>query len=121
MRDKVILSKMQFFGRHGCSEAEVELGQRFEVDVEIEVSLREPGLTDNVEDTIPYDKVFYDVKEIVQGPHKKLVETVAADIVAAIFEKYPEANGVMVRIMKPGAPVAGTFAALGCEIHRQRR
>jgi len=118
--DKIILSQMAFFGRHGCNDAEVQLGQRFLVDLEIEADLDPAGKSDSVDDTISYDEVFNDVQELVEGPHRKLVETVAKDITLTIFEKYPIAKGVRVRIMKPNAPVPGQFLGLGVELYRTR-
>ena len=35
-RDKIILKNMQFYGYHGVFSAEREMGERFEVDLELE-------------------------------------------------------------------------------------
>jgi len=121
--DKIILKDLRFYGKHGCHDAEVELGQQFIVDVELQIpskTLVESCISDDVKHTISYDQVFYDVKDIVEGPHRKLIETVAQDIATTVLEKYAMCKNVVVKVMKPNAPVAGIHGGLGVEIVRSR-
>ncbi|KAA8500057.1 Dihydroneopterin aldolase 1 [Porphyridium purpureum] len=119
-RDKLILQDMEFYGFHGCIDAEAELGQRFKVSVEMGTNLELAGKSDNPSDTIGYDQVMDEVREVVQGTRRKLVETVAEDIAETLLEKYHRAANVRVKVIKPNAPVAGIHGGLGCEIYRTR-
>ena len=65
-RDKILLKGMIFYGFHGNSAAEQELGQRFVVDMEIHRDLHAAGLSDDPEDTVNYSRIFRLVKEIVE-------------------------------------------------------
>ena len=45
--DRIVLEGMVFYGYHGVSPAEQELGQRFVVDLEAHRDLRAAGLSDD--------------------------------------------------------------------------
>ncbi len=62
-----------------------------------------------------------DIKEIVEGPPHKLVETVAEKIAAKILEGHPSVQCVRVGIHKPQVAVSGVVESLGVEITRRRR
>ena len=49
---KITLTGLTFYGYHGASKAEKELGQRFVIDLEIESDLEEAANSDNLEKTI---------------------------------------------------------------------
>ena len=52
------LKNMQLYGFHGVNESEKNLGGRFEVDVELCLSLRSSCVSDNLSDTIDYDSIY---------------------------------------------------------------
>ncbi len=64
MSDKMILTAIEVFGRHGCSERR---GQVFKVDVEMDVDLAAAGASDKLTDTVDYAAVLAMVEEIVGG------------------------------------------------------
>ncbi len=49
MADRVSLSNMVFYAFHGAFDAERELGQRFEVDVDIYTDVRAAGQADDLD------------------------------------------------------------------------
>ena len=83
--DKILLNGMTFYGFHGNSAAEQELGQRILVDVEIHRDLRAAGLSDDLGDTVNYSRIYRMVKEIVEGRSRKLLENVAEAIAGGIL------------------------------------
>ena len=50
--DKIFITGLECFGRHGCSKEEQLLGQRFLIDLELEVDLRE--IRDEISETVAY-------------------------------------------------------------------
>ena len=50
--DVIRLKNMQFYGFHGVSESEKHLGGRFEIDLEMHLSLKEACTTDDLTKTI---------------------------------------------------------------------
>jgi dihydroneopterin aldolase len=117
--EKITLQGMEFYGYHGVLPEERSLGQRFIVDLELELDLRPSGETDDLALTIDYARVFELVESVVRGRPRRLIESVAEDIASAVLEQFPAAAAV-VRIKKPQAPVPGTFAWMAVEIRRIR-
>jgi dihydroneopterin aldolase len=119
--DKISLEGMVFYGYHGVGAAEQELGQRFVVDLEVERDLRTAGVSDDPEDTINYSHVYRAVKEIVEGPSRKLLESVAEAIAERVLGGF-DVESVRVTVKKPEAPMKGSILAhAAVEIFRDRR
>lgn len=117
--DRVLLRGLSFHGFHGVAPEENRVGQRFLVDVDLHMDLAHAAHTDDLTKTVDYAAVLADVRQIVEGPPLKLVETVAERIAARILLHYP-VDSVRVRVKKPDAPVAAAFEYLGVEIVRRR-
>lgn len=56
--DKLILRGLKFHGFHGVKPEEKKLGQKFLVDVDAWLDLREAGRTDNLSDTVSYTDLY---------------------------------------------------------------
>ena len=111
---------MVFYGFHGASSAEQEVGQRFVVDLEVCRDLRKPGVSDDLVDTISYSKLFKVAKAILEGPRRKLLENVAETIAQRVLDEYP-VDAVRVKVMKPEVPIKGSILAhAAVEIFRER-
>ena len=119
-QDKIRLTGMQFYGYHGAIHAEGELGQRFEVDVEIALDLSIAGASDRLQDTLNYASVFESARSIIEGPRAQLIESVASRIAQQVLADNPKAAAVVVRLRKPEAPIPGIFASVEVEIERRQ-
>lgn len=117
--DKIILKGMEFYGYHGVLPEERVLGQRFIIDVELYLDLRQAGVSDDPGRTVDYARVYHLVESVVTGPPRKLIETVAEAVAGAILENCPVQEAV-VRVRKPQAPVPGLFSWMAVEIRRTR-
>jgi dihydroneopterin aldolase len=117
VRDKIILAGMQFYARHGVFPEEKAMGQKFEIDVEIQLDLRPAGQTDDLKHTLNYADIYATIKNITTGRSFNLVEALAEEIAGEILENYPSEQ-VKVRVKKPHAPISGIFNHVGVEIIR---
>ena len=117
--DKIILKGMRFFGRHGCLPAELELGQWFEVDLEIGLDLSRAGASDALQETLDYAALYGKVKTLMEGPSCALIEALAAQLVEAAFS-FDLAESVKVLLKKPQAPLGGPLSYAAVEIERRR-
>lgn len=104
--DAIALEGMIFYGFHGVSAEEQALGQRFVVDLEVQVDLRRPGVSDQLQQTVSYSRLYQMVKEVVEGPRKRLLEAVAEAIAGKVLAETPVV-GVRVRVRKPSPPIRG--------------
>ena len=117
--DKVFLREMQYYGYHGAYPEENRLGQRFIVDLELELDLSPAARQDDLEKTVDYQAVYDTVKEEVEGSPVKLVETLAERIVRRLFTTFP-VDAVWIRVTKPDPPIPGHYRAVGVELQRKR-
>ena len=67
-------------GTHGVNEEEQLNPQPFEVDVELALDLQPAGLSDDLERTIDYSKVFDTCRQIVESTRFNLIEALAEAI-----------------------------------------
>ena len=120
LSDFITLKGMTFYGYHGISIQEKELGQPFVVDLELHLDLRLPGRSDDLGDTTDYSKVYVVVREILEGPSHNLLESLAERIAQELLVKF-SLEEVRVRVTKPKAPIKGTvLGEAGVEITRRR-
>ena len=107
--DEILLEGMRFYGYHGVHPEEQRLGQRFTVDVALAVSLRRAGEDDDVEATVSYSAAYAEIRRVVEGEPRKLIEAVAEEIAAALLALDHRVQRVRVRVAKPEAPVKGAI------------
>ena len=105
--DKIILSGMTFYGFHGMSAAEQELGQRFELDVVAELDLSAAGASDALEDTVSYTELYRMIREVMEGPSRRLIEHVAETIAQRVLSE-TKVQRVRVSVRKPKPPMKGS-------------
>ena len=116
--DKILLEGLAFYGYHGLNQEEKILGQRFIVDVSMELDLQQAGKSDDLNDTVSYSAVYDDIREIIQGPSVNLLEALAEKIAQAIL-KFERVQAVTVRVKKPEVPLKGSILEYtGVEIRR---
>jgi dihydroneopterin aldolase len=119
--DKIFLKGMEFYGYHGVYPAERELGQRYLVDLECHLDLKQAGLTDDLEKTVNYAEVYQLIHRIMEkDPPKKLLETLAEQICQHLFREFPLVQTIQCRVIKPDPPIPGHYKHVGVEIVRSR-
>lgn len=97
-----------FYAHHGATEEEHRLGGRYEVDVAAEVDFAAAARTDDLAQTVDYERVYGLVEEIVTENNFYLIEKLAVLIAERVAEAYPQAEAVEVTVRKPNPPVGGT-------------
>ena len=122
MTDRIVLSNMVFEGRHGVTDGERAQAQPFEVDVEIHLDTRPAGLADDLSKTVDYVDVFEICRSVVEGPSRRLIETLAEEIAGKLLALSEPlgATEVVVRVRKPRAPLPGRLDHAAVEITRPR-
>ena len=118
--DKIELKEMVFYGFHGNSPAEQEVGQRFVVDLDVFRDLSAAGRSDDLKHTVSYVALYNSVKEIVEGPNRKLLENLAEAIAQSVLADF-DIESVKVAVRKPEVPIKGSILSYaGVEISRGR-
>ncbi|KAE8702538.1 Dihydroneopterin aldolase 1 [Hibiscus syriacus] len=118
--DKLVLRGLKFHGYHGVKPEEKKLGQKFVIDVDAWMDLRNAGKSDDLSNTLSYTAIYRIVKEVVEGQSQNLLESVAQMIASKIFTNHPQISAVRVQVQKPHVAVQGSIDYLGVEIVRYR-
>ena len=119
--DEILLEGMRFYGYHGVHPEEQKLGQRFKVDVTLAVSLRSAGASDDLAQTVSYSAAFTEIRRVVEGEPRHLIEAVAEEIASAMLALDQRVQRVDVRVAKPEAPVRSSILdAVAVRITRWR-
>jgi dihydroneopterin aldolase len=119
--DIVFIERLQVYGYHGVHPEERALGQWFEIDLQVEISTRQAGVSDELSQTVSYSDLARRVMAIIEGEPKRLIEAVAESVAAAVLAEDGRIGAVTVTIRKPNAPIKDVvFGAVGVTIRRER-
>jgi dihydroneopterin aldolase len=107
-------------GYHGVLDEERRNGQRFLVDVELDLVDERAAGSDTMEDAVDYREIVAKVREISDERAYRLLEAFAAAVADALVAGWPVTTA-RVRVRKPDVvldpPVA--YAAVAVERHAQ--
>ncbi len=120
MTDRIILKRIALYGNHGLLAEEKRLGQRFYISLDCRIDLRKAGETDDLHQTVSYDKLAEIVTTISANTRFKLIEAFAEAIAREILATFPLIESLKVRIDKPSAPVPAILDEIAIEIERHR-
>jgi 7,8-dihydroneopterin aldolase/epimerase/oxygenase len=112
---RISLENIRLYGYHGATENERELGQRFEIDVEIIADLSDAVAADDMKKTVNYEAVYKLVQSEVVNRKYHLLEALADKIARDILTRFG-ALEVVVRIRKPSVPIAGAIDHVEVEV-----
>jgi dihydroneopterin aldolase len=108
---RIELTGIELRGFHGVLDAERREGQRFRFDVSVEVA--EPT-EDDIDAAVDYRDLAACVREVSEGTHFQLLETLAAAVADELKRRFP-IERVTVRVGKPELELAGGHATITAE------
>ena len=118
MSDSIEITGITAIGFHGVYAQERSAGQKFIVDVKLEVKLVK--LKDHLNKTVNYADVAKIVVHHIQGEPVNLIETVAELIADEVLKEYPLVEKIEVVVHKPQAPLGIEFSDVVVRIKRKR-
>jgi dihydroneopterin aldolase len=121
MHGKIEIAGLVLFARHGVNEAEKQLGQRFILDIEIDVDLAPAAKSDSIGDTVDYGEVVAVAEAAVRYKHFYLIEASAAHVAESLIAHFPRANAVKVKVRKPSAPVPAVIDHVAATVTAMRK
>lgn len=104
---QITLKNCAFYAHHGVFEQEATLGQRFFIDVIMDVEAGNALVSDEVGETVHYGLAYELVEKIMTGSRRNLIETLANDVALGLAAWSPRIRRVEVAIRKPSAPIPG--------------
>lgn len=118
--DRIGVTRIAVFGRHGVLPEEAVLGQRFYISLEARLHLAPAGRSDDVAHTVSYADLTQIAVEIATERRFNLIEALAETIAATILDRFAPVEAITVRVDKPSAPVPAILDGVSIEITRHR-
>jgi dihydroneopterin aldolase len=107
-------------GHHGVFEHERRDGQDFKVDITVWIDLDRAAASDDLADTLDYGALARRAADVVAGPPRNLIETVAGEIADGVMTD-ERVHAAEVVVHKPSAPIPLTFEDVAVVARRSRR
>jgi dihydroneopterin aldolase len=120
MADRIELRGLTVRGHHGVFDHERRDGQDFVIDITVWIDLDAAAASDDLADTLDYGALAHTAADVVAGPPRNLIETVAAEIAEKVMRD-ERAHAVEVVVHKPSAPIPLTFSDVAVVARRSRR
>lgn len=120
MPDIIKITGIRSWGHHGALPEETRLGQRFRVNLALELDTRPAALNDDLTKTVNYAEVVKLVESELRGRPVKLIEALAENMAARLLNTFPILSGVTIELEKPSAPVGMDVDGVSLVIRRTR-
>jgi 7,8-dihydroneopterin aldolase/epimerase/oxygenase len=117
--DRITVTGVDAFGHHGVLPHERRYGQRFSVDLVLELDLGPAAGSDDLQDTIDYGRLSGDVAAIIAGDPVDLIEALAGRIADRCLDD-ARVHAVEVTVHKPNAPVPVVAREVAVTLRRTR-
>jgi dihydroneopterin aldolase len=85
--DYITIDSLRIQGTHGYYEHERQAEQEFCVSLKVGVDAKEAGKSDELADTIDYDKLRTITEDVFKGRPRYLIETLAEEIAENILKE----------------------------------
>lgn len=118
MVDKIKITGLEIFARHGVMPEETALGQKFIISAELFLTAEKAGITDNLEDSVNYALACECIKKYNEKNTKKLIEAAAQGTAENILLSFPSVRGVRLEMKKPNPPIHLHFDSVAVELER---
>jgi dihydroneopterin aldolase len=120
MSDQVFVSGLVIHAHHGVMEHESKVGQRFVLDLELSIDLKNAARSDKLVDTVSYSAIVETASRAFTGQSYRLVEAAAGAVADALLAGFARVTAIRVTVRKPHAPIAAIFADVGVTLVRCR-
>ena len=105
MGDWLMVNGLTVLSKVGCLPVEQSVPQPIEVDIALEMDLREVAKTDDIKRGVDYRKVCDLVRQILEQNSFRLLETAAYEIAVNLLKQFPKVERVKVEVRKPHPPI----------------
>jgi dihydroneopterin aldolase len=107
MKGTIEIAGLVLFAKHGVADEEAKLGQRFSLDLELDV-------------TVDYGEVVAVADAAFRAKRFYLIEAAAAHVAATLLAHFSRVKCVRVKVKKPSAPVPAAFDYIAASVERKR-
>jgi len=120
MINVIRIKNATFYGYHGVSSEEQNVGGKFEADVDIYTDFSEAAAEDNLKKTVDYYEVYSFLNKLAINQKFFLIEALAKVIADELLSKYKSIYKVAVRVRKNNPPLGGVADCVEAEVIIER-
>lgn len=115
--DRITIRDLRVETRVGVTDEERARPQSVVVGIEIEADLSAAGVSDELDDTIDYDRVVTEVGALLRGSECRLLEHLAQQIASQVV-RMQGVRAVTVEVSKESPPISEDVGPIGVRIER---
>ena len=116
----ISLNQIEFFAYHGVYKEEQKIGNKYSVDISVEISDDdEKEIQNKLSNTVNYEKLYKIVKDEMEKP-AKLLENISRRIIYSVFDYFSIAQTVEVTVSKFNPPIGGVCSKAKVTVIRTR-
>lgn len=116
----ILVEKLAFFGYHGVSESEKQVGQHYLVDLKVE-AISQATKTDDVTDTTDYGALCKLILVVNNDYKFNTLERFGQVVVDRILAEFPLVQEIELTIRKMLPPIEATVDSTGVQIRAKRQ
>lgn len=117
MKALIELENMEFHAGHGCYALEKVVGNRFLVNLAMEVEAGEAAAEDDLSKSVNYLDVYRIVQEQM-AITSNILENVCQRIIDALCERFPQTGRITVKVSKLAPPLGGKVEKISVTVVR---
>jgi len=102
----IALEGLEFFAYHGVHDEEQRIGNRYQVDIQVNIDFSEAAENDKLKYTVNYGDLYEIISEVMKVK-ARLLEHIAQLIILNVRERYPKLEKIEVSISKFNPPIGG--------------
>lgn len=117
MRVTIELERMEFRAPHGCYDLEKVVGNRYHVDLRLDVEIGDAPERDDLLTSVNYLTVYEMVAEQMQVP-SDILENVGWRILEALHAAFPQIVSSSVKVSKLAPPLGGKVGKVSVTVSK---
>ena len=120
MRGMIDIKGLVLFAKHGVREEEASLGQRFVLDIMLEIDVNEAVKSDRLDSTVDYGEAVAVAEAAFRAKRFYLIEAAAAHVAGVLLAHFSKVRLVRITVRKPSAPVPAAIDYVAATVERKR-
>jgi dihydroneopterin aldolase len=120
MRGIIDIKGLVLFAKHGVREEEATLGQRFVLDIVLEIDVNDAVKSDRLDSTVDYGEAVAVAEAAFRAKRFYLIEAAAAHVAGVLLAHFSKVKLVRITVRKPSAPVPAAIDYVAATVERKR-
>ncbi|NMM49382.1 dihydroneopterin aldolase [Marinigracilibium pacificum] len=115
----ITLEGIEFFAYHGYYDEERRIGNKYAVDITVEVNFSDAAEHDKLAETLDYEDLYKIIRDEINIP-SKLLEHICKRVIDSVFTRFSKSKSVEVSISKFNPPIGGVCQRAKVTMKRER-